>query len=191
MMRAINIVLTIAVFVAGFFLYKTIREPISFNAEFKKRDVVVISKLKYLRDLELAYKDVHGEFAEDFDELARFVKEDSITIVKIIGDPDQLDAQGNPVPVEREIIKIPAIDTLTNDRWPLDNLAAIPNVEGEKFSLQTSKLERGRIIVPVFKISAEFPKMLKGMNKSYIDPSQARTVGSLTEPSYNGNWEGK
>jgi hypothetical protein len=191
MMRIINILLTIGVFVAGFFLYKTISEPISFKREFERRDEIVIDKLKYIRDLELSYKNVHKKFADDFDELVRFVQEDSMSIIKIIGDPDQLDAEGNPVPVIREVIKIPAVDTLSSNNWPLESLAEIPSVDGETFTLETGELERGRIIVPVFKVTATYPQMLKGMNKSYIDPTLARTVGSLDEPSYNGNWEGK
>lgn len=190
MIRIINLVLTIGVFAAGFFLYKTIQEPIKFNAEYEQRNEMVKEKLKYIRDLQLAYKDVHGSFASTFDSLGMFVKEDSMRIVKIIGDPDELDAQGNPVPVVREIIKIPVRDTLMKDKYPVDQLADIPGVEGEKFSLEKGTLERGRIMVPVFQVVATFPQMLKGMNQKYIDPTQVRKVGSLDEPNYNGNWEG-
>jgi hypothetical protein len=191
MIRIINIILTLGVFVAAYFLYNTIQEPIRFNAEFKKRNDQVIEKLKYIRDLELAYKDVHDKFAGSFEDLIRFAKEDSMAIIRIIGDPDQLDAYGNPVPVIREVIKIPVRDTLLNPKWPLESLANIPTVEGEKFSIETGELERGRINVPVFEIAATYPQMLKGMNKNYIDPNLVRKVGSLEEPSYNGNWEGK
>ena len=191
MIRIINIVLTIGVFVAGYFLYNTIQAPIKFNAEFNKRDAVTIDKLKYIRDLQIAYKDVHDTFADDFDELARFAREDSMSIIRIIGDPDELDAEGNPVPVIREVIKIPVRDTLVDNSWPLEDLASIPMVEGEDFSLETNELERGRITVSVFQVEANYAQMCKGMNANYIDASQARRVGSLTEPSYNGNWEGK
>jgi len=191
MIRIINIILTIGVFVAGYFLYRTIQEPIAFNAEFQKRDAAVIAKLKYLRDLEVAYKEVHDDFTASFDSLAIFIRQDSMSIIRIIGDPDELDALGNPVPVTREVIKIPVQDSLVHPNYGLETLANIPNVEGEKFTLEKAILERGRIKVPVFQIQAEYPKMLKGLNKNYIDPTLVRKVGSLDEPSYNGNWEGK
>lgn len=191
MIRIINILLTIGVFVAGFFLYKTIQEPIKFNAEFKKRDAAVISKLSYIRDLQMAYKDVNKDFAGSFDSLAIFVRQDSMSKVRIIGDPDQLDAQGNPVPVVREIIKIPVRDSMMNPVYDLDRLADIPNVPDEQFALEKGKVERGRIQVPVFEVRATYPQMLKGLNKNYIDPDLVRKVGSLEEPNYNGNWGGK
>ena len=191
MIRIINIVLTLGVFVAGYFLYNTIQAPIRFNSEFQKRDEITIHKLKYIRDLQIAYKDVHDDFAENFKELARFAIEDSMSIIRIIGDPDELDVEGNPVPVVREVIKIPVRDTLVDQTWPLDELASIPNVDGETFSLETNELARGRIKVDVFQVEATYPQMLKGMNANYIDPNLVRKVGSLIEPSYNGNWEGK
>ena len=191
MIRIINIVLTIGVFAAGYFLYRTLQEPIKFNAAFNQRDEAVIEKLKYIRDLQIAYKEVHDDFTTSFDSLVKFVNEDSMTFVRIIGDPDELDAQGNPVPVTREIVKIPVRDSMVNTAYPLDDLANIPNVEGEQFLMEKDILERGRIKVPVFQVSATYPQMLKGLNKNYIDPSLVRRVGSLEEPSYNGNWEGK
>lgn len=189
MIRILNVILTIGVFAAGYFLYRTIQEPIKFNAEYEKRNDVVIEKLKYLRDLELAYKDEYDHFTSSFDSLAYFVTEDSMSIIRIIGDPDELDAEGNPVPVIREVIKIPVRDTLMNTAYSPETLGAIPGVEGEVFSLKTATLEKGRIKVPVFEIAATFPQMLKGLNKNYIDPAGVRKVGSLEEPNYNGNWE--
>jgi len=191
MIRIINIILTIGVFAAGYFLYRTIQEPIVFNREFQQRDAQVIKKLKYIRDLQVAYKDVHDDFTASFDSLVTFIKEDSMSIIRIIGDPDELDAEGNPVPVIREIIKIPVQDSLMNPAYGLATLGNIPGVEGEQFIMEKAILERGRIKVPVFHVVAEYPKMLKGLNKNYIDPTLVRKVGSLDEPSYNGNWEGK
>ena len=189
MIRIVNIILTLGVLAAGYFLYRTIQEPISFNAEYERRNEEVKDKLKYIRDLQLAYEDVNNSFAGSFDSLAHFVKNDSLTIMRIIGDPDELDAQGNPVPVKREFIKIPVKDTLTNPKWPLESLAGIPGVEGEEFSISASSVKRGRINVPVFEIIATYPQMLKGMNDKYIDPLSVRKVGSMSEPNYNGNWE--
>lgn len=189
MIKVINVVLSIGALVAAYFLYSTIQEPITFNAEFKQRDAVVKEKLKYVRDLQLAYKDVNDEFAGSFDDLKKFVQQDSMSIVRIIGDPDELDEEGNPVPVIREIIKVPVKDTLKNKKFPLAELQDVPGVEGEDFSIETSEVTRGRITVPVFEISISYQQMLKGLNKKYIDPDGVRKIGSLYEPSYNGNWE--
>ncbi len=188
MMKVLNILLSIGVLVAGYFLFRTIKEPIEFNTAKEKRDAAVIEKLTYIQTLQLAYKDVHGQFSGTFDSLALFVQQDSMKITKVIGDPDELDAEGNPVPVTYEVYKIPVKDSLSNSNFDLQDLASIPNVEGEKFSIASSKVERGRIIVPVFEVIATNEQILKGLKSKYIEPNRNIKVGSLTEPNYNGNW---
>ncbi|MEZ5002884.1 MAG: hypothetical protein R2730_07590 [Chitinophagales bacterium] len=188
MVRIINILLSIGVFVALYFLYRTIQEPIEFNASFKERDEQVIEKLTYIKDLQLAYKDHYNKFAASFDSLAYFVKNDSITITKIIGDKDELDDYGNAVEVTYEVTKKAVKDSLSNPKFDLTQLAAVPGVEGESFTMNADKIERGRIDVPVFEVSTTYKQMLKGLKEKYIKEDEVRKVGSMYEPNYNGNW---
>ena len=183
-MKIVNLVLTLAVLGLGYLLFKTIYEPIAFDKEYNKRNSAVIEKLTYIKDLQLAHKDVHGEFSKTFDDLERFVMKDSIEVVKVIGDPDQLDAD-----VKYIVNKIPVRDTLISKKYDIKKLDEIPFVENEKFSLDASTIERGRIKVPVFEVSTPYTQMLKGLNTKYIDPNKERKIGSLMEPNYNGNWE--
>lgn len=188
MMKILNILLSIGVLVAGYFLFRTIKEPIEFNTAKEKRDAAVIEKLTYIQSLQLAYKDVHGNFSSTFDSLALFIEQDSMQYTKVIGDPDELDAEGNPVPVTLEVRSIAIKDTLSNPKFNPSDLATIPNVEGETFAIDASEVERGRIIVPVFQVVAENTQILKGLKPKYIEPDRVIKVGSLTEPNYNGNW---
>ncbi len=183
-MKIVNLVLTLAVFGLGYLLFQTIYEPIAFDKEYNKRNSAVIEKLTYIKDLQLAHKDVHGEFSKTFEGLTKFVNKDSIEVVKVIGDPDKLDAE-----VTYLVTKIPVRDTLVNKKYPIENLSNIPNLEGEKFALDAGTIERGRIKVPVFQVSTPYTQMLKGLNAKYIDPNSERKIGSLMEPNYNGNWE--
>jgi hypothetical protein len=188
MVRIINILLSIGVFVALYFLYRTIQEPIEFNAAANARDKQVIEKLTYIKDLQLAYKDHYGKFSATFDSLEYYVMNDTFTITKIIGDKDELDAEGKKVQVTYETTKIAVKDSLMNPKFDLSQLAQVPGVEGETFDMDASKIERGRIQVPVFEVSVGYAKMLKGLKAKYIKEEEVRMVGSLTEPNYNGNW---
>jgi hypothetical protein len=188
MMKVVNVLLAVGILAAGYFLFKSIEEPIVFNKAKKTRYDDVQQKLTYIKDLQLAYKDIYGKFSGTFDSLAIFVQQDSMKITKVIGDPDQLDVYGKPVPVTYEISKIPAKDSLMNPKFDVTDLATLPNVEGEKFDMAASIIEKGRVMVPVFEVSATNEQILKGLQKKYIDPNIVRKVGSMTEPNYNGNW---
>lgn len=188
MIKVVNIVLTLAVFGVGYLLVQTLQEPIKFKAESEKRDALVIDKLTYIKDLQLAFKDENGHFASTFDSLGLFLANDSMKITKIIGDRDQLDAEGNAMEVRYEITKIPVKDTLANPLYAATDLASVPGVEGEKFDIETRMLERGRIMVPVYEIGVGYDRMFKGLKEKYIDKSQTRKIGSLYEANYNGNW---
>ncbi len=188
MVRIINLLLTIGVFAAGYFLVRTIQEPIEFNTELNKRDQQVIEKLSYIKELQLAYKGEKGQFAGSFDSLAHFVEYGEMKITKIIGDRDELDEEGNPVPVTYEIITISVKDSLKNAKFALDKLAIVPGVENEKFNIQASKIERGRISVPVYEVGITYAQMLKGLKTKYIEAELERKIGSMIEPNYNGNW---
>jgi hypothetical protein len=188
MMKIVNLLLAVGVIVAGYFLFRTIKEPIEFNTAKEARYATVIEKLTYIKDLQLAYNDVHGNFSNSFDSLAIFVEQDSMKITKVVGDPDQLDVYGKPVPVTYEVRVIPAKDSLVNPKFDVRDLASIPNAEGEKFTIAASKIEKGRVNVPVFEVIATNEQILKGLPAKYIDAGVVRKVGSLTEPNYNGNW---
>ena len=189
MIRILNIILTLGVIGSCFLLISTIKEPIDFDTEFKKRDAEVKEKLLYIKDLQIAYKDAKGGFTNSFDSLVHFANTDSITITKVIGDPDELDVEGNPVPVTFEYIRMAIKDTLVKPKYPLETIHNIPNVDGEVFSMDSGKIRKSRITVPVFEVKATYPQMLKGMNSNYIDPTKLRAVGSMVEPKYNGNWD--
>ncbi len=168
MIRVINIILTLVAAFVAYLLVNTIQEPIKFNSEFNKRDVEVKEKLLYIKDLQIAYKDVRGGFTSSFDSLVHFANNDSMTITRIVGDPDELDAKGNPVPVTYEVYKVAVKDTLLWDKYPLTTLKNVPNVDGEIFAMESGKIRKSRITVPVFEVSATYPQILKGLNKNHI-----------------------
>ncbi len=87
----LNIVLTAGALVLAYYLITGIQAPIEFDKEKQYRYSFVIENLKDIRKAELAYKDEHGVFTGDFDELINFVKYDSMKVVRKLGTlPDTL-----------------------------------------------------------------------------------------------------
>ena len=67
----------------------------------------------------------------------------------------------------------------------------IPFSEGTEFSIDAGEIEKGKVKVKVFEVSAPYKEIFKGLktDNEGIDMSQALTIGSMTEPTTNGNWD--
>jgi hypothetical protein len=80
----------------------------------------------------------------------------------------------------------------------LDSLPWIPGA-GVMYSLDAGEVEKGGLLVHVFEASAHYKDILKGMEeqaiinvikaRNDIDKYPGLKVGSMQEPSTDGNWE--
>ena len=53
------------------------------------------------------------------------------------------------------------------------------------------EVEKGKVKVKVFEVSAPYTEIFKGLktDNEGIDMAKSLTLGSMTEPSVNGNWD--
>lgn len=82
----VNLVLVYVALTFSYFLISGIQAPIDFKKEREYRYKYVINNLIDIRKAELAYKDEHGIFTGDFDQLINFVKYDSLKVVRKLGE---------------------------------------------------------------------------------------------------------
>ncbi len=66
----------------GYKTYMSIYEPIQFNEVKNKRYAEVIKNLIDIRDSQLAYRQVNGKFADNFDNLVKFIDTAKFTITQ-------------------------------------------------------------------------------------------------------------
>jgi len=188
MMKIVRIVLSIALVLLCVFLvhqlYKTIEEPIVFEELKAERDEAVISKLEYLRDLQLAFRAEADSFADDWDKLALFIASDSISYDKIIGDPNDTTVVSKTI-----TIKIPAKDSLKNDRFSFDSIAYVP-FSNKKFDIQAGTIVKNELDVRAFEISTPYTVIYNGLiQKYYADKiNEVIRVGSMKDGTTSGNW---
>ena len=78
-----------------YFVYNSINSEVEFQKVAKVRISDNIQKLKDLRQVQIAYKKVNHTYANNFESLINFLENDSMPIIKSIGEtPDTLtDAQ--------------------------------------------------------------------------------------------------
>jgi len=193
----IQIVLLVIIIILAYLVYQSVNKPLVFNAEKDKREAVVIQDLKDIRSGQQIYKKMYNKYASDFDTLLNFLREGEIPIVKKVPDPEDTTFTRT---INDTIGYIVVADSLYGRRanFQLDSLPYVP-MSGVKYKLESGKIERGGLKVHVFEASAHYKSILIGMdNQMIINLIKARKdiekypglkVGSIQEPSTDGNWE--
>ena len=185
-----------------YFVYNSINSEVEFQEAAKVRIAENIQKLKDLRQVQIAYKKVNHTYANNFESLIDFLENDSMPIVKAIGEtPDTLtNAQALELKIiSRDTTYVLAKETVFDlaylnsrkNNFPLDikNLISVPNSDIE-YSIDAGQVEKGKVLVQVFEISTTYAAVFSGLdadNKSY-DLNGLLKVGSMDEASLNGNW---
>lgn len=190
--------LFIIIVVLGFFVYQSIMEPVRFNKEKKTREHKVIQNLKDIRDAQYIFKQLNGAYAVNFDTLIKFLEAAEIPVIKIINDPSDTTFTRT---ISDTVGYVRVSDSLFGKRpnFDINLLPIIPYSNGEKFALNAGVIERSGMDVNVFEALAPFTAYLKGMDEQAIinlisgqediEKYPGLKVGSMTEPSTDGNWE--
>ena len=181
------------------------RSPISlkeFQEETNYRKSAVIQDLKDIRTAQIAFKDKYRVYAGDFNSLLSFVKNDSLAVVKAIGEtPDSLTEDQALMEgiISRDTVFVPVYQTIYNQdyldtrdsRFPFDleKLSLVP-FSDETFSIESGNIEKGKVVVQVFEVSTTFGTFLNGLDATNkgIDLDNTLRVGSMSDASINGNW---
>lgn len=208
----VQLILIIGAIVLALLTWKSIQTPINFEKEKKIRYDKVIERLNDIRKAQIAFKDVHGRFCDNWDSLITFVKYDSIPAVRKIGMLTDsmietgLDEKAAMIKglIVRDTVKVKILDEIFTSNYPVEELGVIPNSNGEKFWLQqTTVTSSSGVKVPVFEVRAHNNQILYELLVDYKQEivnlnEQSRVnnlypglkVGSVEESNNNaGNWE--
>ena len=193
----LQIVLLAIIVVLGYLVYESVNKPLEFKAMQEKREARVIQDLKDIRSGQQIYKKMYDKYASNFDTLLIFLREGEIPIVKKVPDPSDTTFTKT---INDTIGYIKVADSLYGKRphFVLDSLPYIP-LTLKKYDMQAGEIERGGLTVHVFEASAHYKDILKGMDyqsivnlvkaRNDIDKFPGLKVGSMVEPSTDGNWE--
>ena len=206
--KKITLILIPINIILAFFVYDSITSEVEFNKQAKERIAENVQKLKDLRTLQIAYKKENDVFADNFNSLLDFLENDSTTIIKSVGEtPDSLvngeqitDAQALEMGlISRDTLYVSAKESIFDEnyiksrdnKYPfnINTISIIPFTE-QQYNIDANVIEKGKVNVQVFEISAAFKHVFNGLdaeNKKY-DLNSLLKVGSMTEASLNGNW---
>ena len=178
----------------GYYLYYSISSKIEDDNRIKTVEANVIDKLKMIREAQLAYKSVNGQFTSDWNKLVDFVKDGKIYLVekREIIIPRQYGGDSIYVQVDT-LGSVPVRDSLFNEtiypNFVADNLPVIPGSGGKKFEMFADKVEKGGNMVDVVEVKDIAPVNPKRKESNEILILKPLRFGSRTEVTTSGNWE--
>lgn len=195
MKRVINLgLVAIAVFL-GFWLYKTIQDPIKFQAERDKRKDAVVEVLKKIQTAQELYRSVRGSYAGNFDTLSKVLMTENVILEKLESDPNDPSNQDKFI---RTIIKKPAKDSLfslLNGAINLDSLRYIPYGNGKTFSIEADTIIQQNSKVYVVEVGTKYKEFMGEYGdakfKKYdalYDPEKMLKFGDMNSANTSGNW---
>lgn len=209
MKTVFQIVLTIAIIVLGYLCVESIQKPVRFQNSLANRKQGVIERLEHIRAAQNAYKSVHGKFTASFDTLIRFVKQDSLPLIRMEGrlTDSMLEAGMTEIKalklgiISRDTIRVSVRDSLFSPDYPINSLELVPFTKGAKFVMGTGIIATASgVDVPVFEAKVHNNTYLDGLEEQEIINLSDKTlkmerypglkVGSLEEANNSaGNWE--
>ena len=169
-------------------LVASIMEPVNFEKHREYREGIAVQRLKDIRDLQVAFKNVNGRYTDDIDSLIMFYKEGKMKVTMQVGSQDDSVAVANTKALKKRKPKIKpeemlalyqagqslvfkidnevaVKDTLFNDRpnFAVDSLAFIPFCGDSIIMASTVKKVSG-VNVPLFEASMPYKSLLRGLN---------------------------
>lgn len=201
----INLALWALIIFLGYITYMSVYKEIQFNQLKVERYKVVIDRLIDIRDSQLAYKEVNGEYTDSFDKLINFVENGKVPITQrrdtLVLDEERTRAFGGVETMKT----LTLIDTLSfysvkdslfkgSDRYKRMMDVGIGK-EGAKFTLKAGKLEE----YPVFEASVDKAIVLDDQEPYLVEKENqvvsvdgvngpTLKVGSMEEVFTKGNW---
>lgn len=198
LLNIVKIVFVALIVVAAYMNYDSIQSKIELEKEIKKRNQVVQERLENIRDAQIEYKKIKGEYAGDFNKLLDFLNNDSIVLVYSEGEvPDSLIGQEARALelgiIIRDTTKVPVREELFKENFDkvVKDMNIVPFSDGVEFEIASGEIEKGKVMVKVFEVKTPYKNVYNGLDlkNEGVDLDAYIAVGSMEEPTTNGNWK--
>ena len=181
-----------------YILYESIRKPIRFEEIRKERHEVVKRNLEQIRELQIAYRNETGEYANTFDELLLFADTGLVKIEErkdssffYFNEEYQTEMVKDTI-IVRIMDQVPVIAHLFGKDFDVESLRYIPYTKRQvEFDMSSSFVYRSESRLPTFEVSAKDEDILHDLEDQYGDFFNydfKLQIGNIAEPTTSGNW---
>lgn len=177
MKYVIRIVLVGVIVWLAYLTFNSIAEPVRYEKEVIAKEQAVIDRLKIIREGEMAYREVHGNFTASFDTLIDFMKNGQLKVLIAFGDQDDSTSV-----FEQKIELVSVRDSLFKD-IDIDAIRYVPGKDTLQFLIEAGQIIKNNVPVPVFQVTDPEP-----FSKQRVKDKDPLRVGNMWDADYSGNW---
>ncbi|WP_370087574.1 hypothetical protein [Ekhidna sp.] len=193
--KIVSVVMLVVWVSLAVFLVYSIKSSIDEAERIERAEARIIEQLKMIREAEIAYMSVNGQYTSDWDKLLAFIDTGSFYLTEktetIIPQPYGKDS----IYVEIDTLGTKAVmDSLFgNNKWPRFNLATLPYVPGVeppvKFDIWADKILKAGLLVNAIEVKNPRPVDPSRDEESEYNTRKPLRFGSRTSVTTAGNWE--
>ncbi len=193
--RILTIVFALTSIGLAYFLFNSINSSIKEAKRIERVEKAVIEKLKMIREAQLAYKAVNGQYTSDWDKLINFVDTGSFYLIERKETVITLDYGADSTFVELDTLGTVLVrDSVFNEKkypkFNLETLPYVPGVEGNvKFQMFADKITKSGVLVDVVEVWNPNPVNPERDEESEYNTKKPLRFGSRTAVTTAGNWE--
>jgi hypothetical protein len=193
MTRILTVFFSLVALVLGSFLVYSIWDEIEQEKRIARAEKAVIRKLEMIRDAEIAFRNAHGHYTENWDSLMAFVDTGKIYIIQKREEIFTLDYGADSVVTHFDTLgSVGVIDSLfKEEKYPnfqLNRLPYLPNSD-KKFAISAGKIEKGGLKVDVIEVVDVMPADPKRKESNDLRNQKPLRFGAMDEVTTAGNWE--
>jgi len=179
--------------VGAIYLYNSINSSIQQTERIAKAEGLVIDKLKMIREAELAYLAVNGQYTSDWSKLIDFVKSGEFYLTQTQEQIFELSYGVDSVVVTIDTLgTIAVLDSLFARQYPdfdANNLPFVPGYENVKFLIWADKVPKSGLMIDVIEVKNPRPfDRTRDEDGDRIKRKPLR-FGSQFSVTTTGNWE--
>lgn len=179
----------------AFYLVYSIRYSISEKERISRMENEIQNQLMMIRDAELAYLSVHGQYTSDWNKLISFVDSGSFYLTQRTEKVFELSYGADSISVTIDTLGTVAVrDSLftkaKRPKFSLETLAYVPGVDPPtRFLLWADRITKGGVQVNVIEVVNPKPINPNRDEESEYNTRKPLRFGSRTSVTTSGNWE--
>ena len=186
------VMLVVWVSLAVFLVY-SIKSSIDEAKRIETAEARIIEQLKMIREAEIAYMTVNGQYTSDWDKLLAFIDTGSFYLTEKTETVEILAYGAEEVTVNIDTLgTVPVMDSLfSGNKWPRFDLNTLPYVPGTtvKFDVWADKILKAGLMVNAIEVKNPRPVDPNRDEDSEYNTRKPLRFGSRTSVTTAGNWE--
>ncbi len=189
-----TLVLFIVALVLAYYLFSRIKFAIDEEKRIVAHEKAVIAKLTMIREGELAYLSVNGEYTDNWDSLSIFMQTGDFYIIQRTETIITLSYGADSSIVHLDTLNtVKVYDSLFNEKkYPnlnFDRIMYIPGTDNKVFEIFTDVITKGGVTVNVLEVRDTAPENPVRKESNEARNKKPLRFGSRTDVTTAGNWE--